>query len=488
MEQLPFSPQQIEELLKDAKPELQLLVRFLMQQIQELREENAHLRALLAKDSHNSSKPPSSDSRPKPNPKPAGMKKKSKRRPGGQPGHQGRTLRMSDTPDQVITLAVEACSGCGSSLSDSPNISHRRHQVFDLPPLPRIQVTEYRAEVKCCPHCKARTVAPVPQWASQAVQYGPHIRSHILYLQDYQLLPFHRTALLLRDLFGLSVSQGTLANLARLGYQRLKGFETHLRESLKKSPLVNFDESGLRIKGRNAWLHVASNASMTHLHVHPKRGKEAMNPILPQFCGAAIHDGLKSYEHFDSPSHHLCNAHILRELTFLHEQLKEPWAKQMHACLLSMYRSRQRAIDKGKVQLDKHVLSRLETRYEMALRKGFAYHRRKQRAVVCRKTCKRGRPAQAPGKNLLDRLNDKAHMVMGFLYDFSIPFTNNQAERDLRMIKVKQKISGGFRSHNAAAAFSRLRSYIQTLQKQGQDISAGLVAAMKGQPFTPMPA
>jgi transposase len=436
----------------------------------------------LSKDSRNSGKPPSSDGLKR---KPVSLRQPSGKKTGGQPGHQGKTLEFCDAPDERIVHAPISCEGCGEALSEAETVETERRQVFDLPPL-KGEVTEHQIEGRRCPVCGTVSRGAFPEGLTQPVQYGPRLKALLVYLQSYQLLPYARTCELLRDLFGLSLSEGTLFEAIQTVSSSLEQTEAALREAITRSKVAHFDETGLRIEGKLSWLHSASTETLVHYSPQKKRGHEGMTQagVLPHFQGRAVHDGWASYFTFDC-SHALCNAHHLRELTFLAERHREAWAEEMKSLLIEMKQSVEAAKAAGKSALTKKTLRSLLNRYEGLLKKGETVNPPLPPAAVSR----RGRRKQTPARNLLDRLRRYQEETLAFLYDFAVPFDNNRAEREIRMMKVQQKISGGFRSQEGADAFCRIRGYIASARKQSYNVLFALQQAFLLQPLilAPLP-
>jgi len=472
------SPPNLKTLSSDDKDSLILLLwnqnQQLMKQIARFEEEINALKSQLSQNSRNSSKPPSSDGYGKPKPK--SQRKKSTRSSGGQPGHKGHTLKQVEHPDQTEHHEVSHCSQCGEDLSTHSASEHEARQVFDLPEI-KIQVTEHRAEIKVCPHCEGRTKGTFPNGVTQAVQYGEGVQAMATYLSHYQLLPYQRLQELFQDLFNVSLSQGTLNRLLTRGYQHLEEFEQGVKTRLKTSTVVHFDESGLRVKARLHWLHVASTPQLTYYHIDPKRGHTAMQTmgILPEYRGHAVHDHWKSYYRYDC-SHVLCNSHHLRELTFAKEQHQQSWAKKVSDCLIEANKEVEQAKEKGHTSLQKKRVLYFDRRYSRLLRDG----RDELPMLPTAPTNKRGRTKQHKVKNLHDRLRNHKKEVLAFLYNFALPFGNNLAERDVRMIKVKQKVSGCFRSDQGAVVFCRIRGYISTVKKQQVNVFSALSDLFSG--------
>jgi transposase len=453
---------------------------------QELETENKRLRKRvdelkqqLAKNSRNSGKPPSTDGFKKPAPK--SLRKKGDRNSGGQPGHPGHTLKMADKPDDIEHHRVEHCGCCGRSLAGQAPAGIEKRQVHDLPPI-RLVVTEHRAESKRCT-CGHLNKAKFPEGVNAPAQYGPGVKAAAVYLKHYQFIPYERTCELLADLFGCPMSEGALATILAKSHELAAEPAAKIKTLIERAPVVHFDETGSRVEGKRWWMHSASTAGATHYDVHRKRGGEAIDEIgiLPDFKGRAIHDFWKPYFGYTCP-HGLCNAHHLRELTFVHEQLKEDWAKRMIDCLLDM---KEAADQSGRTSspLSKTRIRAFERRYQSILDEGYAANPLKPLPTRAKK--KRGRRKKSKARNLLERLDHHRSEVLAFLYDFEVPFDNNLAERDIRMMKVQQKISGTFRSEEGARAFCRIRGYISTARKNAVGAMDALTRLFEGNPFVP---
>jgi transposase len=339
----------------------------------------------------------------------------------------------------------------------------QKRQVYDLPPM-KLVVTEHQAEVKRC-RCGHLNRADFPAEVGSHVQYGPGLKSLLVYLQDYQLLPYERTRELVSDLWGHSISTGTLYNIRRFAFDQLASFEQRLMMALTLVVLAGFDETGLRVMAKNYWLHSCSTERYVHYTVHAKRGKEAMKAggILPSFRGIAMHDFYSSYFQFDC-QHALCNAHLLRELEFIIDHYGQEWAEEMAAWLVKMQQAKERAMAQGKTALSAATVGWYRRRYRILVQKGLQENPLEPPPEGKKK---RGRKKKSKPRNLLERLQKYETEILRFLDDFRVPFDNNASERDLRMMKVKMKVSGGFRSLEGAQMFARTRSYVMTARKQG---------------------
>jgi transposase len=454
-----------------------------------LKAENAALRdrvqtleEQVAKDSHNSHKPPSSDGLSKPKPK--SLRPKSERPTGGQPGHPGHTLHMVKKPDRIVPHRVERCSDCGRSLTGQQPDRVERRQVHDLPE-PKLEVTEHQAEVKTCP-CGCVNRAAFPPEAAAPVQYGPRVKSVAVYLGEYQLLPFDRLAEIMRDLFACeSFSEGTLANFKADCSRRLEPVEAAIRDLAAAAPVAGFDETGVRATGSLHWLHTVSTRALTWYYAHKRRGCEAMAAagILPEYRGCAVHDFWKSYFDYDC-NHALCNSHLLRELVFLWEEQTQQWAQDMIDHLLAIKDAVATASAAGLTALPPTDQERFLRGYERIVEAGRAQN---PVAPPPPGPKRRGRRKQSKARNLLDRFRDHPDEILAFMRDFAVPFDNNQSERDLRMMKLRQKISGTFRSFTALVNFCRIRGYVSTARKNGLDALEALQRAFLGTPFVPAP-
>jgi transposase len=450
----------------------------LREQVQGLLERVQELEGRLAKDSHNSSKPPSSDGLAR---KTRSLRRKSGKKAGGQLGHHGETLRLVAVPDEVVEHRPAVCAACQTALAGEPVLLHERRQVHELPPL-RLVVREHQAAHVRCPACQAVTVGTFPAEASSRAQYGPRLRALVVYLVEQQLVPYGRVRELLDDLFGAHLSVGTLVTWVQQGAATLAPVEAAIKAALQRAPVLHSDETGVRRAGTLAWAHVASTARLTHYAIHAKRGTQATDAIgiLPAYTGVSVHDGWAPYRAYRTCRHALCNIHHLRELTFLDEQHHQPWANDLKHLLLQMKAVVEQARALGQLRLPTAAREAFVTRYRDLVAAGLAANpppRRRPR--------QRGRLKQTPARNLLDRLVLGQAHILAFLDDLTIPFDNNQAERDLRMLKVQQKVSGCFRSDPGAAAFARIRGYLSTLTKQGVVLLAALEAVFTGQPLYP---
>ena len=433
------------------------------------------LEGRLRKDSHNSSKAPSSDVYgKKKNKKTTSSRERSGLKAGGQKGHEGSTLKFAEKPDVVVAHPLRShCDQCGENLQRRALMPIRR-QVFDLE-RPVLKVTEHRGfETHCI--CGKHHVSGFPQEAAAPVQYGPLIKGTLVYLTQSQLLPIARTAQLLEDLFGVKLSTGTVQSCIGLAAHKLTPSYEQIGQAIREQPVVHFDETGQRTESRLRWLHVASTPALTWYSTHDKRGRLAMDDagILPGFKGVAVHDGLASYRDYDC-THGLCNAHHLRELIYLEETTQQPWTNKMIDFLRAANKEAGQAKSEA-VPIGPRRLTSLRQTYEAILSEG-----EKDNPLSCARVRARGRIKQTPSVNLLKRLRQHTGDVLRFLTDLNVPFDNNQAERDIRMPKLKQKTSGCFRTVHGADAFAVIRSYVSTLRKQGRNVFQALTRVFQNQ-------
>ena len=447
------------------KSELDQILMRLEYQSQKINE----LEQRLSKTSKNSSKPPSSD----------GYKKevknnriKSGRKQGGQKGHKGSTLKATGTPDIIQEHKVSGTCGCGQDLSKLPLEKTHTRQVFDLPSK-LLEVTEHRIEVKQCLCGKSHEAYCAH---TGTVQYGPKIKALATYMNQYQLLPYERTQEFMRDVIGISIGDGTLEKANLECYNNLERTEINIKQALINARVLHSDETGMRSKGKTKWVHSASTKTHTHYQLHDKRGKEAMDDIgiLGKFEGTGVHDRWASYEKYGF-EHAYCNAHILRDLKYLHENMGEGWAGKMAALLCSANEL------KNEGKLTNQEKDRARKGYDRILEKAIKTEKAKSENKPIK--AKRGRPPTSKALRMINMLHEKHKEVLRFLYFDDVPFDNNLAERDLRMVKLRQKISGCFRSDKGQKSFFRIRSYISTARKQGHQVFEALELAIIGSPL-----
>jgi transposase len=431
----------------------------------------ADLEARLGRDSRNSSKPPSSDGlrrRPRP-PRVKGQKPS-----GGQIGHPGHALERVAEPDERVVLHPPVCRHCGIDLSETRGVVSERRQVFEMPSV-RLRVTEYVQERVCCPHCQHETTSDFPAEASSLAQYGPRLRALGVYLRMQHLLPMERTAEVLAALTGARLSAGTVVAWEQEASHAIAPAVEEVRVALRAEAVMHADETSLRVGTVLHWAHVHATAWLTLLDWHRKRGQEGIRSlgVLPHFVGTVLHDRWESYWTFGC-RHALCHAHLHRDLQGIWETTGQAWASELQATLLAMNQAAMSWREHGSIPPDE--LATWEAAFWQWIEAGEAANL---------PTPGRHR---TPAQNLLRALRQRHQDVLAFLHDLSVPFTNNQAERDLRMLKVQQKIAGGCRTPAGATALCRLRSAISCLRKQGRDVLATLADLLAGHPISLLPA
>lgn len=420
----------------------------------------------LGLDSSTSSKPPSSDGLRK-KPSPQSLRSKGKKPSGGQKGHKGHSLNQVEQPDVVVNHKVSICPECKRNLEEVVVEGAINRQVFDLPPM-SICVTEHQAEVKVCDHCQTRVLGEFPAGVNAPVQYGERIKAMAVYLNHQQLIPEDRVQDVFRDLFELSISTATIVKIGETFAEKVAPYIEAVKDYLKKAPVKHVDETGFRIGGNTRWLHVLCNDKATVYRAAQHRGD-----IDEGLKGVVCHDYFRPYFRLKKVKHSLCNAHILRELKALIEHEHESWARQMSRLLYFV----------GQIAKDDVNIRRLKWRvtplYDAIVEKGLYYHE----ALPPLPQKRKGKPKRRDGHNLLLRLKAHKQDVLRCLdlHVPGVPFTNNQAEQDIRMMKVKQKISGGFRTMEGAETFATIRSFLSTMRKQGYNLFESITAALQSQ-------
>lgn len=447
----------------------------------------------VRRDSHNSGLPPALD------PLAAkaenairrtrSLRRKSDKRVGAQVGHRGATLRQVEFPDRLSVHAPRRCRQCQAALADAVVVGYSRRQVFDLPPA-ALEVTEHWAQVKRCGLCGARTKGRFPRGVNAPAQYGERVRSVATYLHKYQLLPFKRTSEAMRDLFGCAVSPGTVHTTRHRCAAKLVGVEEQIKAGLRAAEVIGADETGLRVAGKGHWIHVARTDGLTHYGYDTRRGKMALEAIgiLPQFTGVCVRDGWFAYDEYRRAVHALCNVHLLRELVYVEEVCAEQqqWTRPLAKLLLEIKAEVERAKGQGETKLSEEQRSLFTARYDRLVRRAARLNPppkvTKPDAVAKRYKVVRVK-RRDPASPLVYRLQTKREQVLRFMTDFRVPFDNNASERDIRMVKLQQKIGGCFRTPEGAEAFCRIRSYLSSARKQGHSPLTALEQAFAGKPL-----
>jgi transposase len=361
-------------------------------------------------------------------------------------------------------------------LENAEIIGYNRRQVIDTPEI-KLEVTEHQALIKKCTRCGCVNKANFPNDVTRPIQYGKRIKGLVVYMSQYQLLPYERLVDFMKDIFGCTLSKGTVYNFNKQGFTLLEPVEEKIKELLKNSSILHSDETGISCDKQLNWLHVASTSRLTYYLVHEKRGKDAMDDmgILPDYKGRVIHDFWSPYFRYDV-EHGMCNAHTIRELIFIYEEYKQKWADEMIGLLLRI----KKKTDFCTRGLHSSTIKAFENEYCRILKKGF-----QKNPHLPGNEHKRGRKKQSKARNLLSRLETYKNEVLAFMFDIFVHFDNNQAERDLRMVKVHQKISGCFRSKEGAEIYCRVRGYISTVRKNDLNIFDALQGIFIGKPFYP---
>jgi len=446
------------------------------------------LEEMLGLNSKNSSKPSSTDNpfknkdddKDESSDNKKGNKKKSNR--GGQNGHKGKTLEQVAKPDKIEHHTVCQCGECGSDLSDKETDSVIKRQCFDIPPV-HVEVTEHQAEVKVCPYCKKRNVAEFPEGVVAPAYYGDNLKSYVAYLNVYHMLSYERVCEYFADMCQHPISEGTIFNILNRYYKKLETTEEKTKEVIKNSAVVHSDETGINVQGKLNWFHTASCSVATYYLLHKKRGKEATDAmdILPDYAGILVHDHWSPYNKYENCSHAFCNAHHLRELTHAIETTNADWAKNMEKFLKISYKIIKRAKNRGQIELKEEQIKKLEQIYDNIIQLGHVFFPKIEKVPK-----NKGKTAKPKSQNLLLRLEKYKEETLRFITDFRVPFDNNMAERDLRMIKVKQKVSGTFMSRTGGKIFARIKGYISTVKKNGRNVMDELKNVFRDEAFVPV--
>lgn len=441
---------------------LQAIVREQNGLISELQAKVATLEGRLAQNSTNSSKPPSSDSFSKKVNR--SLREKSGKKVGGQAGHEGTSLKFSVADAEVVIPVVE-CSFCGADLTEVVRKKRVRRQVLDLPEDFRPQTVEYQAEVKICPHCAQKTVGSFPQGVNSTVQYGKRLLGLGIYLHLWDGVPYQRCVSFLQTAFGIRLSPATLERAEKQARAALAEENAITLGDLRAERVTCHDETGIRVGPKTHWVHSMSSATATHLYVSEKRGAEGMQAHLSGYTGTAIHDGWQSYWKFEEAAHALCNAHTLRDLKFCAEIRGQVWSEEMTLFLKNTYRTVQNAKKNGQNQLAPTEIAQIHQNFDSLL----ATAEQTLPLVPTKPVGKKGRTRKSKERNLFERLQKFKAQTLAFVNDFRIPFDNNLAETSVRMLKVVQKINGGWRTLTGAQIQIAFRTFFDTVRKKGQN-------------------
>lgn len=435
-----------------------------------LKSEIAGLKARLNSNSHNSNNPPSSDGYKKRTVKPA-FPKGNNLRQGGQKGHEGKTLRQVESPDKIVVCFPDTCT-CGYGFAQGQMELTEKRQVFDLPQ-PKLEVTEYQIFKACCPGCGQEQKGSSPQWANAPVQYGNNIKAFAVLLNVHYKLPYKKIQYLFNDLFGYPINESTISQAGEKCYEKLEESEQITRSKIIGQNVAHADETGIRAAGKLHWLHTATTLLYTYFFVHEKRGAgaiESEKSLLPSYTGWLVHDCWGSYFNLEKLKHAVCGAHILRELEALIETQDAKWASVFKLFLLSVYQMPFEERDKRKAHI--------ESRYDRICSIG-----EKTESPPVKVPGRKGRHKRTKGRNLVERLISKKDAVLAFAFNPEVPFTNNLAERDIRPVKVKQKISNCFRTFKGAEIYARIEGFVSTARKNNRNVFSELCDTFEGHNF-----
>jgi len=446
--------------------------------IEELKRVIQELTEKKNKNSHNSSKPPSSDGLKKPNPK--SLRKPSGKKQGGQPGHSGANLMVPSEPTEVVKHMPKSCSSCPhyQECLAHAHVCETRH-VIDA----EVKVTVIAHEVlqvTDCPRCNETLKGVFPPNIKATVQYGDNLQALAIALNTIGAVSYNRTSEILRGVFNIPISKGTISAMVSRLAGSLDGTLEQIRQALIDSKRNHCDETGTRVEGKTNWVHAVCNERYTHLTVHRKRGFEGMTAggILPYYNGLVVHDCWAPYWKFPELKHALCNAHLLRELTGVAENHPDTeWAANFIDLLMEMKTVHDKAIAREKSCLSYYYLSKFSKRYDEVIEKAYQEN---PEPVITEK--KRGRKKRGKVLALIDRLKKYKAEVCLFIRDLTVPFDNNQAERDIRMVKTKTKVSGCFRSYDGAVDYLKIMSYVGTAKKHGHNAYSAILEGVKGHP------
>ena len=437
----------------------------------------AELQRLRGKDSSNSSRPPSSDSPYQKKPKDRSLRGRSGRKPGKQPGAQSATLKQSDAPDHVIGCGPAACGCCGHDLADIPDAWMQKRQVFEAAPPPPPVVTEYQVLAKQCPACGETSIGLAPAGVTGRVQYGPRVHASAALAVCANYLPVARAARLVAALTGVSISAGFIAGIRGKAAARLGPFMDRVRELLRAAGVLYADETPARTAGHLHYVHVACTEFLTAMHTGD-RTSEAIDAggVLPGYTGTIVRDGYKGYQHLTGALHAWCGAHSLRDLAGLHRFDPEGqlWARAMAGLLIDANAAAAAARSSGQARLDDAQLAAIRARYRGAVAMGITGNQAKRTQIG------------KDGLRLARRFRDHEDMILRFTTDLTVGFTSNQAERDVRPVKVQMRTSGGcWRTLAGLADFAIVQSYLSTAGKWGIDALDALTQLFTGQPWLP---
>jgi transposase len=469
--------------LEQENAQLKAQVRKLEAELSAAQQQIKELLALLSQNSRNSHWPASRD-KGKHKKRTYSQRRSSGKSAGGQKGHPGKALEPQEQPDEIVVYRPEKCPHCQAAFPEAQAaIAVTKRQVHDLPPM-RLLVTEHQAETLCCAQCGQTTAGLFPTTVVAPVQYGARVQQLAVYLKTVQFIPYDRSRQFFADLFALHLSPGTLQNIIQRAAQRLRPVLEKIKAGLLTSPVLHCDESGFYIGGDRHWLHTASTQNLTYYYPHTRRGRVATDAmgILPHYQGTAVHDNWSAYRQYKQCAHSLCNVHHLRDLTAVAENEQQPWATRFKTFLLSVKHLVAQARVAGETTLTPQKLAQVQRLYQRLTARAL---RANPPPPDGWPRGKRGRPKKPKARNLAERFETYERQILAFVYDFKVPFDNNLVERDLRMLKVQQKVSGCFRSPAAAEDFCVIRSYLSSIRKQGLDLWGALQSLFVGDLLIP---
>lgn len=469
------------ERLRQENQELRELVKQVTERLMAAEQKIKELSEQLKQNSRNSNWPSSRD---KSRRKTKSLRPKTERKAGGQEGHEGHTLAFNPEPDVIEKHRASECAHCQTPLAEEIAASEvAKRQVLDLPPL-RYITTEHQVETVLCPSCGEATSGEFPAGVTNPVQYGSQVKRMAVYLRTEQFIPYERERQMLADVFELPVSAGSLQNFEETAAVTVEPATKAIKEAVIEAEVGHADETGFYINGQRHWLHTVSTKELTYYEPHAKRGKKATDEIgiLPQFRGTLVHDAWATYFKYQLLLHALCNAHHLRDLTAIVENDQQQWAVLMIVCLLAAKQLVAEAKQAGETELPVDCLERIHQLYDAIVWLGLEEN---PLPLSCSPPGKRGRRKKTKARNLVERFDQHKAAILRFVHDFKVPFDNNLAEQDIRMMKVQQKISGCFRSWEGAQQFCRLRGYISTIRKQGLNVWEALGSLFEGDLLMP---
>lgn len=383
-------------------------------------------------------------------------------------------IQNTRTVECVNVLPVHHCGQCGEDLENTPAQEHERRTLVDI--VFEKVMEHHDAEIKQCPTCQTTTKADFPEACSGPMQYGPGLKAYVINLVVCQMVALGRVQKLVNSMIGIVLAEATILRFVLRLHQALEPWEQTAIEKLLKAPAIHVDETSLRVDKKNHWIHVYASGEWTLKRLHRKRGLEAIEHIniIPRYGGVIIHDCWASYLSYDHCGHGLCGSHLLRDLTFIVESNGYPWARNMKRLLQETCVAVSASPNK---KLDDKAYANLQKRYRNIMTRG----KKQLPPIPPKPKGKRGKIAKSDAHNLWERLEKHETAVLLFAKNAEVAFTNNRAEQDLRMAKVKQKVSGCFRNSIYAEAYCRISSYLQTMANKGYNPLLAIQMALAGE-------